>query len=119
MNTVGLEILPLVTCNDSSSNGASVNDKPETAFFFAAERLIVVIVVPFFLILTVPVEFELALMETAISLLFSAIINGLLSDGLLEKNSSHLPVEPVPSNPHIVGPLDELEANIIDSSMAP
>jgi hypothetical protein len=91
---------------------------PDIAFFLLALNEIVCTETPFLKMLIVPVEFVDAESDTAINWLFSATIKGLLFEGLFEKNSNHLPVLPVPSNPHMVGPLEEFAANCLASSIA-
>lgn len=118
INRVGLAIEPEVNCIDISSKSVNPIDRPLTLFFLDALKLIVCIDTPFLKTVIVPVEFELALTDSATNSQGSATINGLLFDGLLEKNSSHLPVLAVPSNPQIVAPLDAFAAAVSASSIA-
>jgi hypothetical protein len=115
---VGLLILPLVTWTDSSSK--SVNESPKlfVLAFLLAERDIVVMDTPFLKIVTVPVELEEAEIDKASSSEGSASMKGLLFEGLFPKNSNHLPVEAVPSKPHIVGPREAAAPPVYASSIA-
>jgi hypothetical protein len=98
-------MLPLVTCIDNPSSEISPRNRPVFDDFFSAASDIVSIEDPFLNIVTVPVAF-VADVTIEIDLICptSATTNGELFDGLFAENSSHLPVEPVPSNEAIAPP---------------
>lgn len=112
MKNVGLEMLPLVTWTDISSR--SVTDIFNVLFLAAcaAVKVKVAADTPFLKTVITHVEFAVDDPEIARMIPGSGTTYGLLSDGLFAKNSSHLPEEAEPSNPHPTAPREAFFAKL-------